>query len=176
MQPVLPMLSQSAQSTREALEQLGTAAFEWKLDGARVQIHKSNDEVRVYTRNLNDVTARDLQNKDVQYTRAKGFDTFAPLGPCIAIGVDPSNLAIEGWVNGEKRVERSSPLMPRHSPCRSCARVAWRPSSIPDASRAQPAASPAMSTASVWWNRDLCRGVLMGCSAVESPGLTRLRA
>lgn len=52
---------------------------------------------------LNDVTARDLQRRDVQYTRAKGFDTFAPIGPCIAVDVDPSNLAIEGWVNGEKR-------------------------------------------------------------------------
>jgi 2-keto-4-pentenoate hydratase/2-oxohepta-3-ene-1,7-dioic acid hydratase in catechol pathway len=52
---------------------------------------------------LNDVTARELQAKDVQYTRAKGFDTFAPIGPCIAIGLDPSNLAIEGWVNDEKR-------------------------------------------------------------------------
>jgi 2-keto-4-pentenoate hydratase/2-oxohepta-3-ene-1,7-dioic acid hydratase in catechol pathway len=52
---------------------------------------------------LNDVTARDLQNKDVQYTRAKGFDTFAPIGPCIAVGIDPSNLAVEGWVNGDKR-------------------------------------------------------------------------
>ena len=52
---------------------------------------------------LCDVTARDLQNKDVQYTRAKGFDTFGPIGPCIAIGLDPSNLTIEGWVNGEKR-------------------------------------------------------------------------
>ncbi len=52
---------------------------------------------------LNDVTARDLQKKDVQYTRAKGFDTFAPMGPCIAVGLDPSNLVIEGWVNGEKR-------------------------------------------------------------------------
>ena len=52
---------------------------------------------------LNDVTARELQSKDVQYTRAKGFDTFAPIGPCIAIGVDPSHLAIEGWVNGDKR-------------------------------------------------------------------------
>jgi 2-keto-4-pentenoate hydratase/2-oxohepta-3-ene-1,7-dioic acid hydratase in catechol pathway len=52
---------------------------------------------------LCDVTARDLQNKDVQYTRAKGFDTFAPLGPCIAVGLDPSNLSIEGWVNGEKK-------------------------------------------------------------------------
>lgn len=52
---------------------------------------------------LCDVTARDLQNKDGQYTRAKGFDTFAPMGPCIAVGLDPSSLAIEGWVNGEKR-------------------------------------------------------------------------
>jgi 2-keto-4-pentenoate hydratase/2-oxohepta-3-ene-1,7-dioic acid hydratase in catechol pathway len=52
---------------------------------------------------LNDVTARELQAKDVQYTRAKGFDTFAPIGPCIAVGLDPSNLAVEGWVNDEKR-------------------------------------------------------------------------
>jgi DNA ligase-1 len=58
MQPVLPMLSQSADSVEEALEKLGTAAFEWKLDGARVQVHKSAGEVRVYTRNLNEVTAR----------------------------------------------------------------------------------------------------------------------
>jgi 2-keto-4-pentenoate hydratase/2-oxohepta-3-ene-1,7-dioic acid hydratase in catechol pathway len=52
---------------------------------------------------LNDVTARDLQRKDVQYTRAKGFDTFAPIGPCIAVGLDSRSLAIEGWVNGEKK-------------------------------------------------------------------------
>ena len=52
---------------------------------------------------LCDVTARELQVKDVQYSRAKGFDTFAPLGPCIAVGLDPSNLAVEGWVNGERR-------------------------------------------------------------------------
>lgn len=52
---------------------------------------------------LNDVTARELQARDVQYTRAKGFDTFAPIGPCIAVGLDPANLAVEGWVNGEKR-------------------------------------------------------------------------
>jgi len=52
---------------------------------------------------INDVTARDLQTKDVQYTRAKGFDTFAPIGPCIAIGLDSSTLDVEGWVNGERR-------------------------------------------------------------------------
>ncbi|MEO8679939.1 MAG: fumarylacetoacetate hydrolase family protein [Vicinamibacterales bacterium] len=52
---------------------------------------------------LNDVTSRELQVKDVQYSRAKGFDTYAPIGPCIAVGLDPSALDIEGWVNGECR-------------------------------------------------------------------------
>lgn len=52
---------------------------------------------------LIDVTARELQRKDIQYTRAKGFDTFAPLGPCIAIGLDPSALDVEGWLNGDRK-------------------------------------------------------------------------
>jgi len=52
---------------------------------------------------LIDVTARELQRKEIQYTRAKGFDTFAPLGPCIAIGLDPSGLDVEGWLNGERK-------------------------------------------------------------------------
>lgn len=51
----------------------------------------------------NDVTARDLQKKDVQWTRAKSFDTFAPLGPCIATHVDPHRLRIEARVNGAVR-------------------------------------------------------------------------
>jgi 2-keto-4-pentenoate hydratase/2-oxohepta-3-ene-1,7-dioic acid hydratase in catechol pathway len=49
---------------------------------------------------INDVTARDLQAKDVQYTRAKGFDTFAPLGPWIETDLDPSGLAVRCLVNG----------------------------------------------------------------------------
>ena len=57
MQPVLPMLAQTAADVAAALGTLGTALFEWKLDGARVQVHKSGDEIRVFTRNLNDVTA-----------------------------------------------------------------------------------------------------------------------
>jgi len=55
-QPVQPMLAQPAEGVADALGRLGTAAFEWKLDGARVQAHKSGDEIRVYTRSLNDVT------------------------------------------------------------------------------------------------------------------------
>ncbi len=52
---------------------------------------------------LNDVTARDLQKKDVQFTRAKSFDTFCPVGPWIETGVDASDLAVECRVNGELR-------------------------------------------------------------------------
>jgi len=53
----------------------------------------------------NDVTARDLQRMDPQWTRAKGFDTFCPLGPVIATDVDPSDLTIRTRLNGEVRQE-----------------------------------------------------------------------
>jgi 2-keto-4-pentenoate hydratase/2-oxohepta-3-ene-1,7-dioic acid hydratase in catechol pathway len=52
---------------------------------------------------VNDVTARDLQNKDVQYTRSKGFDTFAPIGPCIAVDRHDRPRRVEGRVNGQLR-------------------------------------------------------------------------
>jgi 2-keto-4-pentenoate hydratase/2-oxohepta-3-ene-1,7-dioic acid hydratase in catechol pathway len=52
---------------------------------------------------VNDVTARELQSKDGQYTRSKGFDTFAPIGPCIAIGLDGRDLAVRAYVNGDLR-------------------------------------------------------------------------
>ena len=57
---------------------------------------------------MNDVTARELQKKDGRYTRAKGFDTFAPLGPCIATGLDAGSLAVEGLLNGETRQQSST--------------------------------------------------------------------
>jgi len=53
---------------------------------------------------VNDVTARDLQKKDGLFTRAKGFDTFAPLGPWIETQIaDPDNLTVEAYLNGERR-------------------------------------------------------------------------
>jgi len=57
---------------------------------------------------VNDVTARDLQKKESQYTRAKGFDTFAPIGPCIALGLTGEARSIEGWVNTERRQASST--------------------------------------------------------------------
>jgi len=55
--PLQPMLAQTAEGVDEALDRLGRAAFDAKLDGARVQVHKEGDEVRVFSRGANDVTA-----------------------------------------------------------------------------------------------------------------------
>lgn len=52
---------------------------------------------------LNDVTARDLQRRDGQWTRAKSFDTFSPVGPCIATDIDPDHVEIEAYLNGERK-------------------------------------------------------------------------
>jgi len=59
----------------------------------------------------NDVTARDLQKADVQFTRAKGFDTFCPIGPYIETEVDPANVIVETRVNGDLRQSGSTSLM-----------------------------------------------------------------
>ena len=52
---------------------------------------------------FNDVSARDWQKQDGQWSRAKGSDTFAPFGPCVALGLDPRDLELELRVNGELR-------------------------------------------------------------------------
>ena len=58
MSPIAPMLAQTATDVDEALEMLpGDLAFEWKMDGARIQVHKQGDLVRIYTRSLNEVTS-----------------------------------------------------------------------------------------------------------------------
>jgi 2-keto-4-pentenoate hydratase/2-oxohepta-3-ene-1,7-dioic acid hydratase in catechol pathway len=60
---------------------------------------------------LNDVTARDLQKSDVQFARAKGFDTFCPAGPLIETHLDPSSVLVETHVNGVRRQSGSTSLM-----------------------------------------------------------------
>lgn len=57
---------------------------------------------------FNDVTARDLQKKDLQWTRAKGFDTFAAIGPNVVKNITPNNLKIELFVNGKKKQDSST--------------------------------------------------------------------
>jgi DNA ligase-1 len=86
MQPVLPMLAQPTQDVESALAQLGTAILEWKLDGARVQVHKSGDEVRVFTRNLNDVTGTVPEVVDA--ARAAKAQSLILDGEAIALRAD----------------------------------------------------------------------------------------
>jgi len=68
---------------------------------------RPDEDVRPYILGytcVNDFTARDLQNKDGQWTRAKGFDTFCPVGPLVADGLDPwAGVQVETRVNGEVR-------------------------------------------------------------------------
>ncbi|HFB83462.1 MAG TPA: FAA hydrolase family protein [Thermodesulfatator sp.] len=72
---------------------------------------KALDFVLGYTC-FNDVTARDLQKKDGQWTRAKSFDTFAPMGPWIETDLDPDNLLVEAYLNGKKcQSSRTSQLV-----------------------------------------------------------------
>lgn len=60
---------------------------------------------------VNDVTARDLQRKDVQFTRGKSFDTFCPVGPIIVTGLDPLDLEVTTRVNGEIRQQARTSAM-----------------------------------------------------------------
>jgi ATP-dependent DNA ligase I len=58
LRPVKPMLAHTAEDLESALARVGSAAVEWKLDGARIQVHRSGDEVRAFTRNLADISDR----------------------------------------------------------------------------------------------------------------------
>ncbi|RAP50848.1 MAG: hypothetical protein BZ133_04430 [Methanosphaera sp. SHI613] len=66
-----------------------------------IKYDEFNEDVQLAYTIVNDVTARDLQEKDGQWTRAKNFDTFCPVGPCIVTDIDPSNLDIKLEVNGQ---------------------------------------------------------------------------
>ncbi|HTY25358.1 MAG TPA: fumarylacetoacetate hydrolase family protein [Desulfomonilaceae bacterium] len=73
--------------------------------------HEASAYILGYTC-LNDVTARDLQSKDGQWTRSKSFDTFCPIGPWIETDIDSSDLKIELYLNGEtKQQSRTSNLI-----------------------------------------------------------------
>ncbi|HET9369717.1 MAG TPA: fumarylacetoacetate hydrolase family protein [Vicinamibacterales bacterium] len=69
---------------------------------SRVKMKQAAEYILGLT-SVNDVTARELQRKDGQYTRGKGFDTFAPIGPCVAVGLEGRDLQVRGYVNGDLR-------------------------------------------------------------------------
>lgn len=82
--------------------------------GRRCSQLKDSDDPLTYLLGyscLNDVTARDLQKSDVQFTRAKGFDTFCPVGPHIETELDPTDVLVELHVNGAIRQSGRTSLM-----------------------------------------------------------------
>jgi 2-keto-4-pentenoate hydratase/2-oxohepta-3-ene-1,7-dioic acid hydratase in catechol pathway len=91
----MPPQSKRVDHEAELAVVIGKAA--WGLDRERAA-----GAILGYTC-ANDVTARDLQGKDVQFTRSKGFDTFCPLGPHVVTGIDPASLEVTCRVNGEVR-------------------------------------------------------------------------
>jgi 2-keto-4-pentenoate hydratase/2-oxohepta-3-ene-1,7-dioic acid hydratase in catechol pathway len=78
-----------------------------KKPARQVSIEEAGSYILGYTC-FNDVTARDLQYRDRQWTRSKGFDTFAPIGPCIETELDPDNLSLETRLNGEIRQQTTT--------------------------------------------------------------------
>lgn len=101
---VLPVYSQRVEHEAELAVVIGRRCS---------QLRDSDDaleNVLGYTC-VNDVTARDLQKTDVQFTRAKGFDTFCPVGPHIETDLDPTNVLVEARVNGVLRQSGSTSLM-----------------------------------------------------------------
>ena len=84
--PVQPMLADSAPTIRDALSEQGPVVVEWKLDGARIQVHRREDRVAVYTRNLNDVT--DAVPEVVEAVRALAARELILDGEVIALAPD----------------------------------------------------------------------------------------
>lgn len=75
--------------------------------GRRIPESEAMQYVFGYTA-VADVTARDLQKSDGQWSRAKGFDTFCPVGPDVVTGIDPGALTLRGYLNGELRQHAST--------------------------------------------------------------------
>jgi DNA ligase-1 len=87
--PLAPMLAQSAPDVAAALERTGPAALEWKLDGIRLQVHRDGDAVRVWTRSLDDITAR---VPEVVAT-VRELDAAALVADGEVIALEPAELA-----------------------------------------------------------------------------------
>ena len=86
LRPVQPMLAQTADDVGQALERVHPASIEWKLDGARIQAHRLGDEVRVFTRNLADITER--VPEVVERLRELPAEALILDGEAIALGED----------------------------------------------------------------------------------------
>lgn len=97
-------------SVTENLHYEGELAVIIGRQARRVAESEALEYVYAYTC-ANDVTARDLQKKDGQWTRAKGCDTFCPLGPWMVTDIDPAGLRVQTRLNGELRQDASTAML-----------------------------------------------------------------
>jgi DNA ligase-1 len=114
--PVSPMLAKAAEGTSEALQRLGEAGWEFKIDGARIQVHKEGDEVRIYSRHLKEVTER--LPEIVERARAFPVKEAIVEGEVVAQGKDGRPLPFQatmrriGRIQGVERMQGRLPLRP----------------------------------------------------------------
>jgi len=121
LEPVTPMLAQTASDVSSALERVGSASVEWKLDGARIQAHRAGDEIRVYTRNLADITNRVPEIVDT----LRGLDVSSIVldGEAIALRPDgrPHRFQITmsrfGTKSPVEELRKDTPLSPYFFDC-----------------------------------------------------------
>jgi DNA ligase-1 len=117
-QPLLPMLASSSPGVAEAVSELGLSSVEWKLDGLRIQVHRRGDDVAVFTRNLNDITARvpDV----VAVARDLPVERFVLDGEALAMG-EPEVRAMAGELGRPRSFQESmrkdERLLPRFFDC-----------------------------------------------------------
>ena len=112
LRPVLPMLASTADTPAAALGITGRASVEWKLDGIRIQVHRSGDEVRAFTRNLNDVTERMPEVVDVVRSLPEGRLVLD--GEAIVLGADERPHLFQETMSrvGRRSGEREAVLVP----------------------------------------------------------------
>ena len=113
LSPVAPMLASAAEDVEAALVRLGPAAFEYKVDGARIQVHKAGDEVRVFTRHLQEATAR--VPEVIEWARALPVREVVVEGEAIAMRPDgrPQPFQVTGSrFSKSKDVEAARRAMP----------------------------------------------------------------
>jgi DNA ligase-1 len=121
MTPVAPMLANSAQDVEDALDRLEEAALEFKLDGARIQVHKAGDDIRIFTRQLQDVTAR--LPEIVEWSRGLPLREAVLEGEAIALARDgrprpfQTTMRRLGRINDIETIRKEIPLSPFFFDC-----------------------------------------------------------
>ncbi len=114
--PISPMLANPVEGEAEALERLGEAGFEFKIDGARIQVHREKEEVRIFTRHLKDIT--DSIPEIVKLARTFQFENAIFEGEVIALREDGKPLPFQitmrrfGRILDVQRLEKEIPLTP----------------------------------------------------------------